>query len=531
MDKWKYKELFDELFQKQKVVVSSDITELIKKKYPECTDENARNIIRTAKLNGTMYRVEEIVVEHNSYLYCAGGLEYTKKDIKMALRRDVKFGAIIDRFERNKGIISYLDIFKLSGCSINKSTSHCMRIEQIIDKMNCIYSCRQGKLEDNLFLIDEEKYPEDDTDWAVEARKLLNQAVIECLMLRSVLYSLKRQNIVNDVVPLYRNEKQPLKGVTFNNLMFDAVAYSSVPALLLEENAGKAANTIVLFDIAIAQNYKMSHFKGYYDRIQMIKNGVKTKKRGVIPVIATMTIDRDVKTTCKNMGILTYQLTDLFGNKIDEILKKYENVQVLSSVQNSEESIASIADLLDTIQRTGQDDNLDNLRGTLFEYFMHSVIYKWLGGFIAGELITNKKIVYDEESKNTYEYDIIAPLRDEYLVIELKGYAGSKFIRWGKKDESGKIEKETLAWFFRQTLPIAQKKYKNNAEDKPVKACYITTAHFDPEAKQKIDALEKGTLKSKYINVTYNGNQLRAKLKELKMDNEVKVLDQFYFNS
>lgn len=530
MGKWKYKELFDELFQNQKVVTSSDITELIKKRYPECSDENARNIIRTAKANKTMYRVENVVLGHNLHLYCADGIKCTKKDIRAALCSDIKFGAIVDRFEKNKGIISYLDIFKLSGCSINKSTSHWVSIDKIIEKMNYIYSCKKVTLEENLFLINAEKYPEDDTDWAREARKLINRAKIECLMIRAVLYNLKRQNIVNDVVPLYRNEKQPLKGVTYNNLMFDAVAYSSVPALLFEENVGKAENTIVLFDTVISQNYKMSHFKGYYDRIQMIRNGVKIQKRGVIPVIVAMTIDKDVKATCKNMGILIYQLADLFGNKIDEILRKYEDVQVLSSVQNSEESIASIADLLETIERTGQDDNLDNLRGTLFEYFMHSVIYKWLGGFIAGDLITNKKIVYDEKSKNTYEYDIIVPLRDEYLIIELKGHAGSKFIRWGKKDEAGKIEKDTLAWFFRQTLPVAQKKYKNNVEDKAVKACYITTAHFDPEAKQKIDALEKGALKSKHINVTYNGNQLRAKLKELKMEKEIQVLDQFYFN-
>lgn len=41
---------------------------------------------------------------------------------------------------------------------------------------------------------------------------------------------------------------------------------------------------------------------------------------------------------------------------------------------------------------------------------------------------------------------------------------------------------------------------------------------------------KKMGIKSKYINVTYNGNQLRAKLKELKMEKEIQVLDQFYFS-
>lgn len=99
-----------------------------------------------------------------------------------------------------------------------------------------------------------------------------------------------------------------------------------------------------------------------------------------------------------------------------------------------------------------------------------------------------------------------------------------------KKDEKGKFEKGTLGWFFRETFPVSKRFYENNPQQKKVKACFITTAHFDKDAQTKLDSIQKGNLKSEYINVAYDGKQLKEKLKELNLNREVQILEQFYFN-
>ena len=165
--------------------------------------------------------------------------------------------------------------------------------------------------------------------------------------------------------------------------------------------------------------------------------------------------------------------------------------------------------------RIPDKENLENLRGTLFEFLMHSVLYKWLRGQLTGNLITNYKINYDDNKKLVYEYDIIAPLYDEYLVIELKGYANSHFFDGGNKEESGKYEKETLGWFFRNTFPVAQKYYAHNPDNKKVKACFITTAHFDKEAKEQLGQIGKGKLKSAYMEVAYDGKRVVSQVENI----------------
>ena len=349
-------------------------------------------------------------------------------------------------------------------------------------------------------------------------------------MIRTVLYCLKKQNIVNDVVPLYRNEKIPLKGISFDNLVFDAVAYSSLPALAYDDTNKRPENTIVLFDIAIERVYSMGNLQGFYNRIQSVKNSVKRQRRSVMPIIIALQIEKEVINRCKKMGIIVYQLEHLFGSRIQEVLRRFAHIHNTDFSQEQEDGMGAIEKVLEIIRDSGQDTNLENLRGCLFEYFMQAVIYKWLKGNLAGSLITGKKLVFDEENGHSYEYDIIAPSEEEYLVIELKGLANSQFIKWGEKTSLGKYEKNTLGWFFREMLPVAQKHYKNNVDQKQVKACFITTAHFDAEAKPILERLNNSSLKSRYMNISYDGNSLIAKLRELKMDREVHVLKQFYYD-
>lgn len=259
-----------------------------------------------------------------------------------------------------------------------------------------------------------------------------------------------KMNLINDTVPLYRNAKTPLKGVEYKHLIFDAMAYSSVPALstqTLESEDDKGKDAIILFDVHIWNAYESGHLKGFYDRVQIIRNAAKGEKKNVIPIVAAMEIQENVRRSCRNMGILTYQFSDIYGSKINEILKLYDRIQETDSREPAEGNTNSIGQLLEMLENTGQGENLENLRGTLFEFLMHSVLYKWLRGQLTGNLITNYKINYDDNKKLVYEYDIIAPLYDEYLVIELKGYANSHFFRWGNKEESGKYEKRHLDGF------------------------------------------------------------------------------------
>lgn len=536
MPEWKYEKTFEKLFCRNKVLSSSEITVGIRSEHPKCNETNARNIIRTARRKNVIDRIPDIVIGHNEYLYYVRttGEKYTKKDVRACLCRDIRLATLIGSFEKNQGILSYLDICKISACSTQKKTGHVMGIERIKQIISYIYPCRVVSLENTFFFVSEQEYPIGNSRWFPLASDQIKQAKLECLMIRNVIYHMQKMNLINDTVPLYRNSKTPLKGIEYKYLMFDAMAYSSVPALniqaaSLEEN-DKGKDAIILFDVHIWNAYESGHLKGFYDRVQIIRNAAKGEKKNVIPIVAAMEIQENVRRSCRNMGILTYQFSDIYGSKINEILKLYDRIQETDSREPAEGNTNSIGQLLEMLENTGQGENLENLRGTLFEFLMHSVLYKWLRGQLTGNLITNYKINYDDNKKLVYEYDIIAPLYDEYLVIELKGYANSHFFRWGNKEESGKYEKETLGWFFRNTFPVAQKYYAHNPDNKKVKACFITTAHFDKEAKEQLGQIGKGKLKSAYMEVAYDGKELYHKLKTLKMSYEAEILKRYYLN-
>lgn len=524
---WKYEKAFERIFSYKEIATSNEITMFIREMYPKCGKDNARNVIRTAVKNNTIESIPGITLGHNSKLYCRKGMKYTKQQVnEILMNHDNKLSNVVDYMIRHNGIIPYLNIFKLTGCLVGKSNAHTPSIHDIVHKINGLFDCKTVTIEGNNFLVQKNMFYEEG-DWVAACYNQIKMRKHECVLLRLILYWLKKQNMINSIIPLYRNELTPLKGVTYNNMIFDIVAYSSVSAFQSDDNL---ENAIVVIDSEFENIYTKSNFNGFYSRIQVLRNGVKAKKRRVIPIIVASEFSDEVRAECRNMNILIYSLNNIYGSRFNEIITSMNNLEMLTSFEDSFDVTKEVQSTLQVIKESGQTDNLENLHGILFEYLMHSIIYKWLKGNLAGDLITGKKIVYDEKNDYKFEFDIIAPLDEEYLVIELKGYANSKYIKWSGKDKNGKIEKETIGWFFRNTFPVAQKFYKNNPEDKKVTACFITTAHFDLDAKDKLADLNKGKIKSQYLDVTYDGNQLIDKLKELQLSREVDVLRQFYFN-
>ena len=88
------------------------------------------------------------------------------------------------------------------------------------------------------------------------------------------------------------------------------------------------------------------------------------------------------------------------------------------------------------LKESGQETNLYNLKGELFERLMYHIIRMVSHGKIVGELRTNYHYNRIIDGKRIgYEYDMIAETTDEYIVFEFKGYQAYVNIPLGDYDE------------------------------------------------------------------------------------------------
>ena len=137
-----------------------------------------------------------------------------------------------------------------------------------------------------------------------------------------------------------------------------------------------------------------------------------------------------------------------------------------------------------------------------------------------------------EYEKESYEYDYIINSSNpkELVFVELKGYNDKATIPLGEINPETNIpEKASLRWFFRRALPFAAKHYNHMLIDgKQVKAVFITSANFWEGGREFLVTVNKGSFKSKKLNVSYERNGLIALLKENDLETEVKIIEKFY---
>src|SRR5690606_5957806 len=106
-----------------------------------------------------------------------------------------------------------------------------------------------------------------------------------------------------------------------------------------------------------------------------------------------------------------------------------------------------------------------------------------------------------------------------------KGYTGKSYIRVGSSNV-----KDTLKYFFRGSVPIAQRFYKTNQalEGHSVKAAYITTGKFHSDTSDFIKQMESSTFTPSRFGVFFDGMGLEKFLVENGFDHEAKIIKKYY---
>lgn len=429
--------------------------------------------------------------------------------------------------ELNEGIISYYDALKITASPLEEGLTKVASLDNILSLLqglDLVFVRRDSN--EVKYILAKPKTGMEEMQISSLMASHYSKMLVDCSVIPDILRWIQKTNLIDNDNLLYRNKKSPSKGVKHNNLVWDAIAYTRATGI--NAMLGKKANTLekktlVALDIVLANSYTGVHFDAFMDRIQIDRMSVIGNARKILPIIIYRSCSDDLLNRTKANGILTFDLSTIFGTKIFDVITKFHEVaEVLKSGSTVEGAIESI---LNSIKDAGQEDALKELRGTLFEYLMYPLL-KTVYSNASIERGRRLSEVDAEGKTITYEYDYIIESSNpsEVIFVELKGYHSGATIPLGDSKT-----KASLNWFFRKTLPLAKRSYRKRfTGEKQVKGLFITSANFWKDGEKFIEEMNRGDLKSFLLNTGYERSGLIELLRNYGLKKEISILEKFY---
>lgn len=492
----------------------------------------ARKIVSRAVLQKVIKSSKPYTFGNGQYIYMCNEYDLGKTGIqKVAQKSRPPIYRLMELMDQNGGIISYYEGLKITASPLEKSSTKVDSLDDILTvlmKMEILYKKRDNN--DVVYIIYKiEKNELDEGNEKYLMAQHFSKMVTDCNVLPDILRWLINSNLIDNSNIIYRNKKTPHRGVKHNNLVWDAFAYTRSTGI--NKILGAKANTIdkqtmVALDVVLANEYSDIHLDAFLNRIQITRLSVTEGERKIMPIIIYRSCPSYTMNKIRKNGIIAFDLCAIFGTRIYEILNK---TQELSSLLKEDAVIEkTIESILKTINNAGQSEALKELRGTLFEFLM----YPLLKSVYSNASIERGKILTLQNAEGkpeSYEYDYIINSSNppEIIFVELKGYHSGATIALGDKST-----KSTLNWFFRRTLPFAEKKYANEIKNgRPAKALYITSANFWDDGKDFLAKMDKSKYLSTHLKTGYDRESLIALLKKYGLEGEIKILKKFYSTS
>lgn len=528
---------------KGKLFLGSELKKKLVEKF-NCKDSYARKIVSLAVKNKIIKKYyENITFGKGQYMYIdfEDGddfyFEETATEEKYKKEQNIimeKFKEnrpniyrVLKRYYSNKEIISYFEIYKLSACTTEKTSSKITQFEEVISILKEVTGSVVKEDQGAKYLVNQYHAEASESSVIKAMKEYYVELKTECIFLPIVLRWLQNTNLVNTNVPIYRRKDKPYMGAILNNLVWDAFSYTGTVGF--NEKIKILEKSQVLIELAISKEFQKEDLDGFYDRLQILRNSVKkSSKRRIIPILFIKDASYSIIKEIKNLNIMCFNIKTIFGEKIIDVLENIGRIstQILYNFNESREDITyNVEEALNLIEETGQGENLNNLKGDFFEALMCRVIYELYPKAI---IRPNYKLSYTDENNNNiynFEYDFIVETKDEKIVFELKGYSKDSVIKLGKFDkETQKPEKNTIKWFFNYTFQKAKKRMQDS--ERAIKACYITTAKIEEQAIKKIQIMEK--TKPKELDIYYDRKKLIELLKSKGFSHEVKLIEQYY---
>lgn len=485
------------------------IVRLLKNEF-DITDDYARKIIQRGVTNEFFISSNPITFGNRQFAYLKLGEKLTPQIVMQICKKDrPPLYRLMVALNLNNGILSYYEGLKLSAAPEEVTTSKINTLNQLLTilvKLDFVYE--KNDINGVKYII--EKNGELEKGGINEAALMANhyrKMIIDCIFILDILKWLKKSNLIDNIQYLYRNKKTPAIGAVQNDLLWDAVAYTKTTGI--NSILGVDANTIerqtfVPLDIVLHRTYSQVDLDGFYSRIQIVINSVKKTPRKVLPIVIYRNASEEIINSLSKLGFIAFDIASIFGTKIGEVIENLLEIQIGLDIDNG--SIDKIVtSTLSTIKTAGQDENLKDLKGVLFEYLLYPVLKTYYPNaeIIHGKTLSEQK---PGKMKEYYEYDYIIKSSNpkEIVIVELKGYSSNVYIPVGNS-----ATKNTLGWFFRKTLPFAKRYFKKEInEGAHFAACFITPAKYYDDGHAFIKEISDSNIKPIKLEIAYDGEKL-----------------------
>ncbi|MED2920244.1 hypothetical protein P4324_27630 [Bacillus thuringiensis] len=530
----KWDKIIQDVFSnKNTFYTATDLIDFLCRKY-DIKNPNARQIVKRSVAKGLIKSSSPFTFQSGQYVYM---------DLKSNLNLDVllkisqKYKPSLYRllwlFNEEEKIISTYEAKKIMGVAVENIDKYKLvdfkrEINELIN--NNILSIKYHVDKNIEYLISSE--------WTSESyiRDQMNlhfeKMSLDVLLVPDIIRWLKKHNFIDSNNIAYRRIDNPSIGTKHNDFLWDVYSYTNTTGFSIGVGT-QNKQTLVVLDVLIHREYSKQDLLGFYNRIQSVRNSTHGDARKILPIIFYNEIDFNVKKEIQQLKILNFSIQDIFGIKVTEIINKLDAVkqllddQYLSLEKKSKDVVENIESTLEIIKDTGHTDNLQNLKGDLFESLMYVIVsnlYSYRGD----------RIMHSVNLK-PYEYDIVVQGMDEIIVFELKGFKNTTIINLGDSDT-----KNTVRWFFAKTFPHAKNKYAvpNHSyalNKSQIKGCYITSGQFSQDAKEKLVKINESNVKPTDLNCYYDQESLLELVKNhpqlgvlRKSTNFVYLLERYY---
>ncbi|MGG3508022.1 hypothetical protein ABES58_21360 [Paenibacillus lautus] len=541
----KYNEFLADLFKDHSnVLVAHDLIEKLVTQF-EVTENYARQLISRAVKEKIIKSSEPFSFEKRQYFYMN-----SKRNIDVTALLDISkkyrkpLYRLLTLLSRTGGICSYYEAVKITATPMtNKEKYRVISLEDDIRRLNDHKIIK--KVEDRetgipfLILLQDQIDIEDSSVIRQKIKAHLANMKRDVMFINDIIRWLVNHGFITDKVS-YRRKDNPNLGAIRNDFPFDATTISKTTGFTISTGKNDEDHTIVVMEILIYRTYEKIDLEAFFERIQSIRHSTKQESsaRKVMPIIFYLDVDESVKREINNLHILNFSLKSIMGSNIVQVIEKYRDMKkiideaFIIDEETSSSVIEKIGESLTVIEESGQMENLQNLKGDLFETLMYTVLSNL---FKEAHLEHSKVIKSLDDPKKAYEFDVIVRdnSEDEIVIIELKGLKNTTIINLGDTSTPNSIR-----WFFGKTYPVAKDYYEKNSEyDKSkIKGCYITSANFSQEGLQKLDELNKSNkIKPSFLDCYYDRKKLLNLLKDhinlnslRKKTGFIEILEKYY---
>ncbi|MFK9092083.1 hypothetical protein [Bacillus salipaludis] len=521
----KYNVFLNEIFCDDKVFkTGNELNNMLQERFGINTS-NARKVVSRACSAGVIASSKPVTFGNGQYVYFRNNSSLNTNVIKEITRKNrPPVYHLLTLLESNDGIISYYEGLKITASPLKKEKEKSNTLNEIIEMLESLKIVEIAKDKGIIYIILSNR-----KDHAINLmKKHRNNMIIDCMLIPDINNWLVKHNIIDNRNVVYRNKNLLSKGAEHNNNVWDAYAYTNTTGYntVLESSTERdSKKTLVVLDVVVFRNYTSSDVQGFLRRVQAVRSSAKTERK-VLPIVVYKEITAHAYSQIKSLGFIMLNLGSIYGTNIYPIIQSVSNIRESMLHEFTGDIVDNVNFAMSTIESSGQNENLGNMKGDLFEALMYPAIKRMHpdSSIEQGRVLKRKN---PDGTIRNYEYDII--VRDynarEIIVYEFKGRNSDIEIPLKPFDKPN-----TVKWFFGTTLVFAREELQKGVQNPlPVKGCYITTAKFSEESLEflnKINTHQKQ--KPNSFDVYYDGGKLIELLTNNKLDHIISVLKKYF---